>query len=115
MSNIDPILPYLKNLRSLPRLSSKELTEHIALYKLTQSTTLRNIIVTNYLPLIPQLIMKYHPTKGVEIEDLLSVANTKLIEVISLLPHTDIIDLRGFIITSINNCMLNMLKRFNKI
>lgn len=108
-SKFKPILPYLKNIRALPKLSSTELSESIELYKFTKALELRNKIINNYLPLIPQLIVRYI-NQGIDIEDLLQSANLKLIEVITALPYTDITDLKGYVIRAVNNRLIDLVR-----
>jgi len=102
------ILPYLNDLESIPRMPQKELLHTIELYRLTRSESARNVIIEQYLPLIPQLLLRYKG-QGIPLPDLLQEANTRLIEIVSdLSPQID--DLRAYIIKSINNRILNVLR-----
>jgi len=86
----------------------KELLHTIELYRLTRSESARNVIIEQYLPLIPQLLLRYKG-QGIPLPDLLQEANTRLIEIVSdLSPQID--DLRAYIIKSINNRILNVLR-----
>ena len=110
--NINTVLPYLKDLDKLNRLNTAELLELLAIYHLTKALSARNAIVEYYLPMIPQLLYRY-TGQGVPLPDLLQSANLKLIEVIDAVPNIAISNLRGFIIRSVNNHILNMLRANN--
>lgn len=114
MSNFNSILPYLKSIRALPKLSSKDFSELLGLYLLTKSLDARNEIINYYLPLVPQLIVRY-VNQGVELNDLLQSANLKLIEVIEALPYLDIDDIRGYIVKSINNRLIDITRKSSNI
>lgn len=107
-----PILPYLSELRQLPRLSDYDLSYTIELYRLTRSIELRDALILHYLHIIPQLLARYATNSaGVAIDDLLQTASVKLIEVIELIPAIDIRDLTSYIITSINKAIIRELKK----
>lgn len=102
-------MPYLVSIRALPRIDSPELKETLAIYRLTKSITARNKIIEHYLPLIPQIITRY-AGQGIGIDDLIQEANLKLVEIITVLPDTEVTDLTALIVASINNTVLNSLK-----
>ena len=109
-----PIIPYLNSIRALPKLSSIELSDTIYLYKLSSNIELRDKLIIHYLPLIPQLLVRYI-SSSIELSDLLQCANIKLIELIDLIPGSDVADVRAYIITSINNYLIDIIRHRNNI
>lgn len=107
----DSIRPYLADLEKLTRISSNEIESLIGIYQLTSSLSARNAIIEYFLPMVPQLLLRYARC-GIDLDELLQIANIKLVEIIDLLPDTEVSSLRGFIITSINNAILNTIKHY---
>lgn len=114
MSTFNSILPYLKNIRALPKLSTAEFNELLELYYLTKAVDVRNDVINHYLPLVPQLIIRYI-NQGIELDDLLQSASLKLIEIIETLPYTDIADIQGYIVKSINNRLIDIVRKSSNI
>ena len=111
LSNMEDISRYLTDLQSIQRINQLEHDSNIELYKITGSIKLRNKIIEYYLPMIPQLLLRY-VNQGIDIPDLLQTSNEALIDVISTLPYNDDIDnLRGYIISSINHAIVKVLNR----
>lgn len=111
MKQFKDILPYLESIRSLPRLDPLDLTRTLDLYRLTKSISARNRLVEHYLPLIPQIIDRYIG-QGIDLDDLIQESNCKLIEVLERLSTTDeVIDIKAFIVKSISNRIIDLLRQ----
>ena len=107
------ISSYLKEVRALPKLSQSELTHTIDIYRLTGSTSARNKIIKHYVPLLPQTILQFN-NGLIDSDDLIQLANLKLIEIIDSLSRREINNLTAYIITSVNNALLKALAKENK-
>ena len=102
---------YLKDLHSLPHISTKDLEELITVYEITRSTSARNAIVEYYLPMIPQLLYKYHSC-GISLDELVQISNIHLIEIIDALDHIEPSTLRRYVSTCIDNHVLNTIRHY---
>lgn len=107
---MNDISRYLTDLQSIQRISSIEHNNDIELYKLTGAIELRNKIIEYYLPMIPQLLLRYI-NQGLDIPDLLQISNEVLIDIIRALPYIEIDNLRGYIISSINHAIVKAVNR----